>query len=109
MFEFTLPKQQKRPFWSFGSAKNLGSTSVIEGEVRGEDEPRPSATSRNPTLVYDPDFPTEPPKFGSSERETNDFSGFDGDFVANAVRAEDDRQRREEGRPIQRETIGAAI
>ena len=108
-FEFTLPKQKKRPFWSFGSAKNLGPKNATDREVRRGDEPEPSTVSRKPTLVYDPDFPTETPKFGSSERETNFFSGFDSDFSASLVIVEDDRQRREEGRPVQRETIGAAI
>ena len=54
VFEFTLPRQEKRPFWSFGSAKDLGSINVTKREIRTEDEARPSTASRKPTLAYNP-------------------------------------------------------
>lgn len=112
VFEFTLPLQEKkRPFWSFGSTKDLGSTNVTEREVRTENVTRPSTASRKLTLVYDPDFPADPPKFHSYDRETNDFSGFDGDFSGNIAGAEEGMEGRKErgNNGIQRETIGAAI
>ena len=140
VFEYTLPKQyNKRPFWSFGSAKDLGANSENEIKVEGS---RPGTASRKPTLVYDPDFPTQPPQFVPVDRATNDFlrfdgkfegnqareidgrgphhervtesekndfSGFDEDFSSQVVSMEDKRERREDMKRGQRETIGAAI
>lgn len=83
----------------------------MEREVKVEDEPRPSTASRKTTPVYDADFPEEPPKFGSYERETNDFSGFDGEFSGNFTRVEEEAEVSMEGNEprVQRQTIGAAI
>jgi hypothetical protein len=45
----------------------------------------------------------------ASERETNDFSGFDRDFSGNVENVEDEREMRQDRRGAQRETIGAAL
>lgn len=47
--------------------------------------------SRKPTLVYDPDFPAQPPQFASFDRATKDFSGFDRQFEGNETRGKDGR------------------
>jgi hypothetical protein len=84
---------------------------MVEREVKSEAEPGLNKTSRKPTPVYDSNFPMEPPKFRSYDREANDFSGIDRDISEDIARREEEMEGRSEGeeRRFHRETIGAVI
>ena len=103
VFEFTLPREKKKPFWSFGSAKDLGTN---DPQPVTTEEPRPSVGWKKTTLICDSDFPTQPPRI-ETQIELSFETRRDGESAGGIGESGRIIMGKEE--EVRRETIGAAI